>query len=203
MMDCSSTSKPVIGGFGVGIYNKNYSKTQSFETFYIELVTKIRSVMKMDTFQNRKDEALGELWNCKEEIKHRATKKSVEHLIRLLEEYKPIDVVEILDLIHDLKFKVESNNYCNDEELKFDLDDVKKSIEREWKIKKSKSSNITYKGGRPSIINEYIREYVYLKEGHTFTYNNETEFWNIAKFRLSRTSYWRLRKKIEELNNKK
>lgn len=160
----------------------------------------------MEIKQGRKDYSLGLLWECKEEMTHIPTKKSVECLISLINEYKPIDVFEIIEMIHELKYMVESNNYCYDENLSFDLSDVKRAIEREYKLKKSKTDSSIYKGGRPSKIKEYLAEYMWLKEGHTFAFKDEGEFFNVAKNDLSRTSFWRLQKEIKQLqksSNKK
>jgi len=174
----------------------NSSKTQSFETFYIQPVTKIIPVIKMDTKQNRKDKALGELWNCKEELEHNAIKQSVGLLISLMDNYKPVDVLEVMRMLEDLRFEVDNYNFCYNTKLKFDLGDVKRALNREMKIKKSKIDWESYKGGRPSIIREWVGKYQYLKEGYHFEFKDEKEFWNVAKLRLSRTTFWRLRKKL-------
>jgi len=71
---------------------------------------------------------------------------------------------------------------------------LKRAIEREWKIKKSKSSNITYKGGRPSTVRNWFYKYVIMKEGHRHTFKDEEEFWTVAKIQLSQTTFWRLKK---------
>jgi len=83
--------------------------------------------LKWIQWQNRHDEAIGELWNCKEELRSVPIKRSVEQLIHILDYYKPIDVLEILRILYDLQFRVDSNNFVYDENLEFDLSDVKKS----------------------------------------------------------------------------
>ncbi|MDY9922765.1 hypothetical protein [Methanobacterium sp.] len=152
--------------------------------------------------QSNFEESQGILWNAKEEILDENLKKATEIFLHLSDELGSGDLYNILDKIWELtRFEPEIQKFIYDiEGFEFLAKDVTRALDRESKIKRYHLDKKMHHGGRPSEIKHYHHHYKLLKNGgESYIFNDLSHLMSDAKQKLSRTSFWRLKKEINNL----